>query len=369
MDYSLTQEQQLIQESVFRMLEQDYDFHKRCKWLSKGQRFQQSIWNQFAQLGLCALPFSVDYGGLNASAVDVSLLADSFGEFLVVEPFLPTYLSSCFLLSCASKAQKDRFIPDVCSGKSRIVMALDLFCSQDFLLDYQLISCVQTAKDQWSLSGSVPMVYGLESADFVICFARNEKKRILPFLVSVDDIQMKNFSLIDDQSVSQLFLKDVKVSKDCLLRYKKDILLDLYVKAVAFLSAEAVSIMKVLNEKTKQYLKDREQFGKPLSKFQVLQHRLVEMYVQEEQARSMSLALNFALSSQERSLDLLRFSHMVKLKINDYSQYIGEQSVQLHGGMGVSDELDVAHYFRRLTCIRHQFGDQLSCLSNLVDFL
>ena len=369
MDYTLTQEQQMIKESVARLLEKDYDFLQRCKWLSKGQRFQDSIWNQFAQLGLCSLPFSAEYGGFDASATDMSVVAESMGKYLVVEPFLPCYLASCYLSSCASEKQKKQYIPDVCSGQSRIVMALDLSCSDVFLSDYQSIQCSQVSKNQWVLSGSSPMVCGLDNAHHVIVFSKNEKNKIIPFIVPCDAVKIQKFSLIDDSGASQLILDNVKVTSDQQLNYQDVVLTELHIRSIAFLSSEAVAIMQVLNEKTKRYLKDRQQFGQPLSKFQLLQHRLVEMYVQEEQARSMSLTLNFALSSVTDYTELKKFASMTKLKINDYAQYIGEQSVQLHGGMGVSDELDIAHYFRRLTCICHQFGDHTYCLSQLIDTL
>ena len=156
------------------------------------------------------------------------------------------------------------------------------------------------------------------------------------------------------------------VSGDSMLRHDHATLEWARVEAISLMSAEAVAIMQTLNIKTKAYLQSREQFGQPLSKFQLLQHRLVEMYVQEEQARSMSLTLAYAM--QENHHDAVKdLAEFTKLKINDYAQYIGEQAVQLHGGMGVSDELDIAHYFRRLTSIRHQLGDQSYCLAQLMN--
>lgn len=369
MNYTYTQEQQMIQDSVATMLAADYGFLQRCQKLSNGEYCSDAVWQQFAQLGLCAMPFDQSYGGMDASAVDMSAIAGPIGEFLVTEPFLPHYLASIFLRSSASVDLKSRFIPAMCSGQSRVVLALDLSCHAGFFSEYNAIRCQQHPNKQWRLSGQMPMVNGLNSADYVIVFAKTKAEKVLAFILDCDRLQRKNFTLIDDSGTAQLLLDGVEASVNDQIDFDASVLTNIHTRAIAFLSAEAVAIMRVLNEKTKRYLQDRQQFGQALSRFQCLQHRMVEMYIQEERARSLSLALNFALSENHPSNDIMVFSQMVKLKINDCAQWVGEQAVQLHGGMGVSDELDIAHYFRRLTCIRHQCGDQTVCLANLVDLL
>ena len=366
MDYSLTQEQKMILDSVDRMLSSDYDFHGRCQRLSKSIRYQQSVWDQFSQLGLFALPMPSEYGGFGASIKDVCVLMEPMGKFLVTEPFAYCYLGTSYLLEYASSAQKSDYLPRIASGACRVVVALPPVCDLSFMPSHSGVKAKKLANGKWSLSGQLHMVYGADSATDVIVFAQFEKKTV-PFIVPMKLCDQQSFALIDDTGVGHLTLKNVKLDDAHCLGFDHQALDRLTILAIALLSAEAVGIMQELNVKTKQYLQNREQFGQPLSQFQLLQHRLVEMYVQEELARTMSSTLAIAAEELSSSHELMPLAYTTKMKINDYAQYIGEQSVQLHGGMGVSDEMDIAHYFRRLTCIRHQLGDQRYCLSKLLD--
>ena len=368
MDYTFTQEQKMIADSVGRLLKSDYDFQKRCHWLDNNQRFQPGIWKKFAELGLLAMPFEASYGGLDASIQDMSVIVGEMGKSLVLEPFSFCYLGSLYLSRYATSEQKQRYFPDIVSGEKRVVVCMPPAC-HGFFLNQQPETKAQKNKDQtWTLSGSQPMVYGADSATDVIVFAKDDQDSIRAFMVSIEQIQCQKLSMIDDTGVANCRLKDVKVSQECMLGFDAQSLACLQVAIICLLSSEAVAIMQTVNEKTKQYLMNREQFSQPLSKFQLLQHRLVEMYVQEEQARSLSMTLSMEVRDSKSASDVLYLAYLTKLKMNDYCQYVGEQSVQLHGGMGVSDEMDIAHYFRRLTCIRHQFGDQTYCLSKCLSF-
>lgn len=366
MDYSLTQEQKMILDSVDRMLSIDYDFHFRCQRLSKSIRYQQSVWDQFSQLGLFALPMPSEYGGFGASTKDVCVLMEPMGKFLVTEPLSYSYLGSFYLLNYASSTQKSDYLPRIASGSCRVVVALPPVCDLSFMSSHTGVKAKKLVNGKWSLTGQLHMVYGADSATDVIVFAQSDQKTI-PFIVPMELCEQQSFALIDDTGVAHLTLKQVKLDDAYRLTLDQHALDRLTILAIALLSAEAVGIMQALNVKTKQYLQDREQFGQPLSQFQLLQHRLVEMYVQEELARTMSLTLAIAAEDLSSPQDLMSLAYTTKMKINDYAQYIGEQSVQLHGAMGVSDEMDIAHYFRRLTCIRHQLGDQRYCLSKLLN--
>jgi alkylation response protein AidB-like acyl-CoA dehydrogenase len=364
MDFELTDEQKMITESVDKLLSDQYDFQSRCKRLSSNERFDLSIWQQFARLGLLGMPLPTEYGGFSASISDLSVLMEPMGSSLVVEPFLYCTLGSWLLSQTASKAIQKRYFSSIVSGETRVVVAMRPICSTAFMPSHQEVTAIRDKDNRWRLSGACHMVYGADAATHVIVFARCGK-RDMAFMLPLSACQRKSFSLVDDTGVCHISLDNVLCDADHELkcnRYTQDRIM---AAAVCLLSSEAVSIMRVLNQKSKDYLQQRKQFGQPLSSFQVLQHRLVEMYVQEELARSLSLALALSMEDVKQMRQYMSQVSMTKLKINDYSQFVGEQAVQLHGGMGVSDEMDIAHYFRRLTCIRHQFGDQAYHVSKL----
>ena len=367
MEYKVTEEQKMIAESVDRLLAGDYDFQKRCKDIEEKQYFNQEIWNQLAGLGLLAMPFSQEYGGFNASIADMNVVMASLGRGLVIEPFIACYLGSMMLYRHASDAIKQTWLPKISSGEKRVVVAFPPVCHSFFLSTINHLTAKSLGNGQWALSGSVTMVSGAAYATDIIVFAEDDNdhsKRA--FILPAGDVVLKSFTMIDDTSMSQVSVDQYIVNEDVAMSYDESVLTMARIEAISMISAEAVAIMQALNTKTKAYLQSREQFGQPLSKFQLLQHRLVEMYVQEELARSMSQTLAYAIQT-EAVEDVKALAEFTKLKINDYAQYIGEQAVQLHGGMGVSDELDIAHYFRRLTTIRHLLGDQSYCLSQLVN--
>ena len=368
MEYVVTDEQKMIADSIDRMLAHDYDFQKRCQWLKQGQHFQPSIWQKYAELGLLAMPLPEAYGGFNAGLRDMAVVVSALGRALVVEPFIACYLGARYVAMQGSDAQKKALLPEIASGSRRVVLAMPLACHRAFLSTQGQLQAEQIDSGQWQLNGCIDGVIGAEYATEIIVFAKIKgQDKTLACMLNQAALAAKHYTMIDDVSVSQCMLNNTIVEADASWQVDDAVLESLRMEAVSLLCAEAVAIMQVMNQKTKTYLQNREQFGRPLSQFQLLQHRLVEMYVQEELARSMSATLAMAIDDKEHAHDRENLADYAKLKINDYAQYVGEQSVQLHGGMGVSDEMDIAHYFRRLTCIRHLFGDQVYCLATLVD--
>ena len=367
MEYKVTDEQKMIADSIDRLLASDYDFQKRCKDLDKKQYFNHDIWKKLAELGLLAMPFSEKFGGFNATIADMNVIMASLGKSLVVEPFAACYIGSMMVYRHASEELKQAYLPEIAQGNKRVIAALPPMCHQFFLSTNNQIMAKQLDDGQWQLSGSTTMTTGAEFATDIIVFATNESShKIQAFIVPVDKVKLKSFTMIDDTSMSQVAIEGIDVQADTRFECDDTLMTNARVESISLISAEAVAIMQALNLKTKTYLQSREQFGQPLSKFQLLQHRLVEMYVQEELARSMSMTLTHELQ-QQNNPTVIELAEFTKLKINDYAQYIGEQAVQLHGGMGVSDEMDIAHYFRRLTTIRHQLGDQSYCLAQLMN--
>lgn len=366
MDYQLTDEQKMMLRSVEKLLETDYDFQTRYHRLQNNIRFHMPIWQQFADLGLLALPLNSQYGGFSASIQDLATVMAPMGQALVTEPFLYSTVGAWLFAQSASNKLQSELTPKIAQGSCRIVVALDPVCPSMLMSSHQPITGRKTVSGDWVLNGSSHMVYGGDTASHLIVQAKTGRK-LRWFVIPVKHVKRKVFSLIDDTGVATITLDDVHCNQQFTLAVDQKMIVRLNAMMIGLLSAEAVGIMHLLNQKTKAYLQQREQFGQPLSQFQLLKHRLVEMYVQEELARSMSLTLTQRLSDSNAqcmsSLEMLM--HMTKMKVNDYVQYLGEQSVQLHGGMGVSDEMDIAHFFRRLTCIRHQMGDQTYHLAKL----
>jgi alkylation response protein AidB-like acyl-CoA dehydrogenase len=368
MDYQLTDEQKMVLRSVEKLLETDYDFQSRYHRLQENRRFHPPIWQQFADLGLLALPLKTQYGGFSASVQDLAVVMAPMGQALVTEPFLYTSVGAWLFSHVANAELQSEFCPPIAQGRCRVVVAIDPVGALHLMPSHQPLIAKKSRSGQWMLTGSCHMVYGADMATHVIVQAHSGRKTRW-FLVPMKSLKRKVFTLIDDTGVARLQLEDVLCDKHMELSIDHSMVTCLAATMIGLLSAEAVGIMHLLNKKTKAYLQQREQFGQPLSQFQLLKHRLVEMYVQEELARSMSMTLTQTLSDMD-ALDmpsLQMLTHMTKMKLNDYAQYVGEQSVQLHGGMGVSDEMDVAHLFRRLTCIRHQMGDQAYHLARLTE--
>ena len=363
MDFTFTDEQKMITDSLNKWFLDHYNFQKRCQWISTDCRHQVPIWQGLADLGMLALPFSSKYGGMQASIQDMGVVIASSGSALLLEPLLHYYISSMLLTRIAPSTLQDKIVPQLSRGERICVVALPPACHPNLLSQPQSLIMESSEQGSWRISGYLPMVFGADSATDILAVAQDAQGNKHIVLLPTSAMTVQRFYLIDDTGVANLTLNAVTVPDAYCLPYSDSTLLQAKQAIVSLLGYEAVAIMQVMNEKTRRYLKTREQFGQPLSTFQVLRHRLVEMHVQEELARSLVMAFTIILQSSQSMQDVDTFSYQTKLKMNDYCQYIGEQSVQLHGGMGVSDELDIAHYFRRLTCIRHLFGDQVYAIS------
>lgn len=365
MNSILTPEQQMIADSLGKLLASEYDFQKRFCALSQKKYFNSQIWQQWSDLGLFAMPLAEEFGGFRANIADMAVVLDVMGRFLVVEPFLDHYLATCCIMEHAPQQVAAALLPEMASGQRRMVLAFPCTGAIEAGGAKRGLAVTTAGANHWMLEGEVRMAYGGDAATDFIVFADDGLGNTLACLLPAAQCTTKNYRLLDDTGACDIQIHQQQVAKEHVFIIPSSGLTELKERAIALLGAEAVGIMAVLNEKTKAYLQQRQQFGQPLSKFQVLQHRLVEMKVQEELARSMVMSL---LQSRVWYSETERICHglHVKLKLNQCAQYVGEQAVQLHGGMGVSEELDVAHYFRRLTHIRHRLGDQIVCLSQLL---
>jgi pimeloyl-CoA dehydrogenase small subunit len=364
MDFSFTEEQTLLRNSVQSLLADKYDFDTRRKIVKSADGWNPAMWKQFADLGLLAAPFSEELGGLGGGSIETMILMEEFGRHLVVEPFVETVvLAGGFLREGASKAQQDAHIPGIVDGST--VWA---FAYAEPQGRYNLADLVTTAKKDgagYTINGYKAVVLGAPWAQKLVVTARTsggqrDRDGVSVFIVdkNAPGVSTRDYPTVDGRRASEITFENVKVGADALIGAEgKGLPLVEKVtdQAIAALSAEAVGCMGELNKATVEYCKTRKQFGVPIGKFQVLQHRMVDMFMAYEQSVSMTYMVNLKLG--ESDAERVKAAAGAKVQIGKAGRFVGQQSVQLHGGMGMTDELSVGHYFKRLTMIDTQFGN------------
>src|SRR5918999_1361765 len=317
MNFDYNEEQQLLADSVRRFLQKDYDFEARKRILASPEGWSERVWSTFAEMGLTGLPLSPDYGGFGGGAVDLMSVMEAFGEALVVEPYLATMLGALAVAKGGNEKQKKEILPPVAEGKLRLALAT-----------------------------GPRGVIGAPMAERIV-FGSEGKLRI----VGRDEVQVRAFRTVDDLAAGDIRLDG---KGEALAGGVLDEVLDF---GAALSCAEAVGAMKFACDTTLEYLKTRKQFGVPIGAFQALQHRMVDMFISYEQAKSMACLACSKMDQAEDARDRARSVSAAKIKIADAARHISQEAVQLHGGMGMSEELKVSHTFRRLTVLARRFGD------------
>jgi alkylation response protein AidB-like acyl-CoA dehydrogenase len=364
MDIPFTEEQELLRNSVQRLLRDHYDFEARRKIVATESGWSRAQWDRFAEMGLLAAPLPEEFGGLGQRSLAVMIIMQEFGRSLVVEPFLETVVLAAGLIDdVGSAAQREEFLPGIAQGKTIWVLAWTEAGSR-----YELNDVSTTARktgDGYVLSGAKAAVIGAPWADKLIVSARTSGGRrdrggVSLFVVDRESagLHQQSFKTIDGRRAAEISFRDVQVPASRLLGNEGEGILALEGcrdAAIAALCAEAVGAINALNSATLDYAKTRKQFGVALGTFQVLQHRMVDMFIAAEEAVSLMQHLNLARAAQEGHCSKLASG--AKSKIGEAARFVGEQAIQLHGGMGMSDELDVGHYFKRIAAINIQFGD------------
>ena len=359
MDFNYTDEQNALRDTLSRFIAKDYGFEQRRALAKSDEGFSRDHWAQFAELGLLALPFHEDFGGMNGNSVDTLLVMEAFGRGLVLEPYLATVIVAGGLIRDAgSAAQKDALLPAIAGGELMLALA-----HYEPGARYE-VSRVNTAAradgSGWTLSGAKGVVLGGGAADKLLVSARTESGISL-FLVDrkAAGLTVHSYMTQDGGRAAEVRLDNVSVAADALVG-AQDGALPAIERAldygIAAMCAEAVGIMTALNEATLEYLKTRKQFGQPIGRFQALQHRMVDMVIATEQARSMAMMAAVKADSTDTA-ERRRAISAAKAYIGQQARFVGQQAVQLHGGMGVVDELNVSHYFKRLTMIDLTFGN------------
>jgi alkylation response protein AidB-like acyl-CoA dehydrogenase len=354
MNFDYNEEQQLLADSVRRFVQKDYEFEARKKLVASAEGYSASVWGTFAEMGLTGIPFSPDYGGFGGGAVDLLSVMEAFGEGLVVEPFLATLMGAQCVARAGSDAQKKAILPQVVEGKLKMAFAFSEKGAR-----YDLSHVNATAKKSgggWALEGEKVVVLGAPAAGRIAVSAKAPAGLSL-FLVDAKGLRMKPYRTLDEMRAADVVLAGTPGELLGAEGKALPVIEAVVDFATALVCAEAVGAMKYSCDATLEYLKTRKQFGVPIGTFQALQHRVVDMYVAYEQAKSMAFLACSQADSTAGALDRARAISAAKIKIADNARLISQEAIQLHGGMGMTEELKVSHSFRRLTMIAQQFGD------------
>ncbi|GLR95171.1 acyl-CoA dehydrogenase family protein [Bradyrhizobium liaoningense] len=365
MDIQLTEEQELLRSSIQRFLREQYDFDERRKIVATDEGWSRKHWSAFAELGLCAAPFQESSGGLGGGSLATMIVMQEFGRSLVVEPYFETVvLAGGLIEEAGSSEQRQAFLREIMDGSAIWTLA---WAEGKSRYDFNNVATTaQREGDDFVLNGAKAAVIGAPWADRLIVSARTSggpRDRAGVSLFVIDrhspNLHLQSFKTIDGRRAAELTLGDVRVPASQMLGAEGEgvaVLEACRDRAIAALCAEAVGAMSVLNSTTLEYSKVvRKQFGTALGTFQVLQHRMVDMFIALEESVSLTQHLNLSLAAREPNGSKLASG--AKSKVGYAARFIAEQAVQLHGGMGMSDELDVGHYFKRISSINIQFGD------------
>ena len=364
MDFTFNEEQTLIQGQVEQFIQRDYDWESRQSLISTDSGYSLDNWNTFAELGWLGISLSDDYGGFGGSSIDTMILMEEFGKGLVLEPFLETVVMCAELIDKAGTSeQKKDVLTSVVEGRIQLALAYAEPQSRFNLAD--VMTEAKLESDNFILNGFKSVVMNGPNANKFIISARTsggqrDESGISLFLVDaeVSGLSSRDYQTVDNRRASELTLESVVIPRSCLIGELDEgfMVLDAAIdRSILAISAEAVGAMEVLYKTTVEYTKTREQFGTPIGKFQVLQHRMVDMFMEYEQCKS--LLYMATMKHDEDSADAKKAISGLKYQVGNASKFIGQQSVQLHGGMGVTDELNVGHYFKRLTTIGTIFGN------------
>jgi len=364
MDFDLSDEQRMLQDSVQRLMAQRCSFEQRRHHALEPHGYSAALWAQYAEMGLLGLPFAEHDGGLGGSPVDVLIVMQALGRALALEPYLATVVLCGGLLRAASDAQRAELVPEIAAG--RLTLA---FAHSETQARYELADVATRAtpqRDGWVLDGDKRFALAGDSADRLIVSARvhcqrNAREGLALFLVDADTpgVLRRGYRTQDHSRAADIRLRGVKLGPENLLGSAGAAAPAIEAAvdgAIAALCAQALGTMEQALDLTVDYLKVRKQFGVPIGSFQALQHRAVDMLVAVEQARSM--AYYAAMMSTEPDVrERAAAISAAKVQIGRSSRFVGQEAIQLHGGIGMTEECPVGHCMRRLTMIELMFGD------------
>ncbi len=365
MDFSFSNEQTLLQESIERFIRNDYSFPARQEIVRGELGYDAGNWQAFAELGWLGVPFPESDGGFGGSAIESIVMCEQFGKGLVVEPFLATVvLAGGAIRIGGDEAQRAAWLPGIVGGTVQAALAFAEPQGRYNLAD--LVTTAERTDSGYVLNGHKAVVLNGPAADVLVVSARTAGEQrdasgVSLFIVPTDvpGLSRRDYPTVDAFRASEVMLENVEVGEQALLG-EADSGLPILERAVdegtLAVGAEAVGCMEVLYKDTVEYCKTREQFGQPIGKFQVLQHRMVDMFMEHEQAKS--LMVMAAMRMEEGyGPEAQKAVSAFKVQVGKGGRFVGQNAIQLHGGMGMTDELRIGHYFKRLTVIDTLFGN------------
>jgi alkylation response protein AidB-like acyl-CoA dehydrogenase len=365
MDFNLSEQQQQLSDAMQRFVAKEYGGEKRKAILQSPDGFSREVWSQLGELGFLALQVPEEYGGMGTSAVELLLMMNAIGKGLLLEPYLPSaILGTGLVRELGSAEQKESIFPKLATGEIIVVPAHG---EPEARYDLQRVATkAAPAGNDFVLTGRKSVVLHAPAADLLLVSARtsgavDSEAGISLFIVPRDaqGVSLRAYPTMDGQRAADVTLDQVRVPRSSRLGPEGGVfatLVAVFDVGVAALCAEAVGALQASLDATIEYTKTRQQFGQPIGKFQVLQHRMAEMFIHVEQARSMSYLA--AMSCGDGDAGARRHAvSAAKVLIGQACRYVGQQSIQLHGGMGMTDELLISHHFRRLAAIEMSLGD------------
>ncbi len=361
MDFNFTEEQSMLRDTVASFLQDKYDFDTRRKIVSSDSGWRADYWKAFAEeLGILGAPFSEELGGLGGGAVDNMIVMEEFGKALVIEPYLGTVVIGGGFLKHSGYAGAASVIEGIIGGTTTIAFAYG-----EPQARYTWRDLKTTAKKDgagWTLNGHKAVVIGAPFATHLIVTARTggaqrDAGGVGVFLVdkSLPGIVTRDYPTVDGNRASEVYFENVSIPADALIAEDGLALVDKVIdEATAAVGAEAVGVLRKLHEGTLDYAKQRKQFGTAIANFQVLQHRMVDMFIELEQSVSMTYMATIKL--EEDAAERAKAVSAMKVRIGRACKFVGQNAIQIHGGMGMTDELAIGHYFKRATMIEGLFG-------------
>ncbi len=361
MNFDYNEDQLILKSSIAKYLNDHYTFEKRQSIVKADTNFGSEVWTQCANLGWMCLPFTEQQGGFGGTPVDTILLFEELGRHLVVEPFLETLVLSGGVLRRTHNPNNNGYIEELISGKWQ--GALAHFEPQSRGQIQNISSRAYPCGKDFILTGNKSVVYNAPAADILIISAQiniDNKDEIALFVVpsETENLQLNPYQTVDGRKAAEVNFDNMKLPAESLLlqgHNAQRVLEDTYDEALLALTAELVGAMDVLLSTTVEYTKERKQFGSPISKFQVLQHHMTDMYMSTELARSLMYAA--AIKLRDGADDARAFVAAAKAKADKCAKQVAHNAIQLHGGIATTDELNIGHYLKRITVVANMFGN------------
>ncbi len=354
MNLDYNDEQNMLREQIQKFCESEYDFYKREEIVKSSNDFDENVWDLFAEQGWLSMPFSEQSGGLGFGPIELSILFEEFGKALVIEPYLSTVVLSGTLLDKSTFSEKNDLIEKICTGSIHISLA---YAEVDNGYDY--LSPSTTLDSKFVLNGTKTLVLNGSNAEKIIVTCTDDDTLNIVILdANSPGVSINSFSTVDGQSCSEISFENVKLDKSNIIATGNDaenLLKETINLATLCICAEAVGCMESCYHKTLEYTKGREQFGQPISGFQVLQHRMVDMFIESELAKS--LLIKAMLEVNNRSDEMYKHVSALKSYVGKSGKLSAKEAVQLHGGMGVSEEMMIGHYLKKMISIDALFGN------------